>query len=254
MSRLESRVALVTGAGQGIGEAIAREFVAEGAWVGVIDINGRAAEAVAGSLGALARPLVFDITDHGAYRRAVDQVLAERGRIDILVSNAAVSITGDVFEDTAAAWQRTLAVNLEAVHWGAKLVAPIMSRQGWGRIVNITSIQALATDGRVGAYCASKGGIVALTHSLAVELAPHGILVNAIAPGFIQTPLSVTDGVDETTTDYFQTWYVKYRKVPLARPGQPREVARAVVFLSSEDCSYVTGSTLVVDGGLTVTF
>jgi NAD(P)-dependent dehydrogenase (short-subunit alcohol dehydrogenase family) len=254
MGWLEERVALVTGAGQGIGEAIAREFVAEGAWVGVIDINRQPAESVAASLGAEARALVFDVTDREAYRRAVDAVLAERGKIDILVSNAAVSIPGDIFEDSASTWERTLAVNLEAVHWGAKLVAPSMSHEHWGRIVNITSVHAMATDGRVGAYCASKGGIVALTHSLAVELAPHGILVNAVAPGFIQTPFSVVDGVDETTTDDFRTWYVNRRKIPLARAGQPREVARAVVFLSSEDCSYVTGSTLVVDGGLTVTF
>jgi NAD(P)-dependent dehydrogenase (short-subunit alcohol dehydrogenase family) len=115
-------------------------------------------------------------------------------------------------------------------------------------------VHAYATDGRVGAYCASKGGIVALTQALAVELAPHGILVNAIAPGFVRTAMSMVDGVDETTTGDFLEWYVKRRKVPLARAAEPREIARAAVFLASEDCSYVTGATLVADGGLTITF
>jgi NAD(P)-dependent dehydrogenase (short-subunit alcohol dehydrogenase family) len=254
MGRLTDRVALVTGAGQGIGEAIAREFAAEGAWVGVIDIRRETAGQVAASLGANARAFVFDITDAGAYERAVESVLDERGKIDILVNNAAVSFTAGVFQDTREQWARTLAVNLEAMHWGAKLVAPAMARRGWGRIVNITSVHAMATDGRVGAYCASKGGIVALTHSLAVELAPYGILVNAIAPGFVRTALSMVDGVDETTTGDFADWYVKHRKIPLARAAEPREIARVAVFLGSEDCSYVTGATLVADGGLTITF
>jgi NAD(P)-dependent dehydrogenase (short-subunit alcohol dehydrogenase family) len=254
MGRLEDRVALVTGAGQGIGEAIARELAREGAWVGVIDIRRETAEQVAESLGGSARALVFDITDADAYSRAVEEVLAERGRIDILVNNAAVAFVAGVFEDTREQWDRTLEVNLEAMHWGAKLVAPAMARRGWGRIVNITSVHAYATDGRVGAYCASKGGIVALTQALAVELAPHGILVNAIAPGFVRTAMSMVDGVDETTTGEFAEWYVKRRKVPLARAAEPREIARAAVFLASEDCSYVTGATLVADGGLTITF
>lgn len=254
MGRLEDRVALVTGAGQGIGEAIARELAREGAWVGVIDVRRETAEQVAASLGGAARALVFDITDSDAYSRAVEEVLAARGRIDILVNNAAVAFVAGVFEDTREQWERTLAVNLEAMHWGAKLVAPAMARRGWGRIVNVTSVHAYATDGRVGAYCASKGGIVALTQALAVELAPHGILVNAIAPGFVRTAMSMVDGVDETTTGEFHEWYVKRRKVPLARAAEPREIARAAVFLASEDCSYVTGATLVADGGLTITF
>jgi NAD(P)-dependent dehydrogenase (short-subunit alcohol dehydrogenase family) len=106
----------------------------------------------------------------------------------------------------------------------------------------------------VGAYVASKGAIMSYTRSLAVELAPSGVLVNAIAPGCIHTPMSIIDGVDETETDFFKQWYVGMRKIPLARAGEPEEIARAALFLASEDCSYMTGHTMVVDGGLTITF
>jgi NAD(P)-dependent dehydrogenase (short-subunit alcohol dehydrogenase family) len=129
-----------------------------------------------------------------------------------------------------------------------------MAAQRKGRIINISSIQAFATDGQSGAYCASKGGLVSLTHSLAVELAPFEILVNAIAPGFIRTPMGVVDGVDQTTTESFKEWYFQKRKIPLARVGEPNEVARVAVFLASQDSSYITGQTMVVDGGLSITF
>jgi NAD(P)-dependent dehydrogenase (short-subunit alcohol dehydrogenase family) len=129
-----------------------------------------------------------------------------------------------------------------------------MARQQRGWIVTIASIQAMATDGGAGSYVAAKGALVSFTKSLAVELAPHGVLANAIAPGFIHTSMSIVNGVDETETELFKEWYVKRRKVPLGRVGQPEEIARVAVFLASDDCSYVTGHTLVVDGGVTATF
>jgi NAD(P)-dependent dehydrogenase (short-subunit alcohol dehydrogenase family) len=256
LMRLSERVTLVTGAAQGIGSAILAEFVREGATVAAIDRK-RNVEQVcreaSGNLGQ-AIPYVFDITDHEAYARCVDEVAKQHGRIDILVNNAAISFYGDIFEDSLEQWRQTHRVNLEAVYWGCKLVAPHMAKQRWGRIVSIGSTQAMATDGRVGAYAAAKGGIISFTKSLAVELAPYGILANAIAPGCIHTPMSVIDGVDETQTEFFKEWYVKRRKIPLARPGEPQEVARVALFLASEDCSYITGQTIVVDGGLTITF
>jgi len=254
--KLGGRVALVTGAAQGIGEAIVREFVQEGAIVAAIDRKARVeqvCQAVAGPTGK-ARPYVFDITDHDAYRRCVDHVVKEEGKIDILVNDAAICFYADIFEHTLEQWRSTQAVNLEAIYWGAKLVAPHMAHRHWGRIVSISSTQAIATESRVGAYTASKGAIISFTKCLAVELAPHGILANAIAPGCIHTPMSVINGVDETETELFREWYVKNRKIPLARPGEAREIARVAVFLASEDCSYMTGHTLVVDGGLTITF
>jgi NAD(P)-dependent dehydrogenase (short-subunit alcohol dehydrogenase family) len=129
-----------------------------------------------------------------------------------------------------------------------------MIHQGSGRIVNIASTQAMATEPHLAAYTSSKGGLLALTRAMAVELAPHGVLVNAVAPGCIHTPMSIINGVDETQTEEFQAWYVQRRKIPLGRPGEPEEVARAVLFLASDECQYITGQTLVVDGGLTVTF
>jgi len=254
--RLEGLVALVTGAAQGIGAAIAREFAGEGAVVVCIDRKPEI-EAVAAAIrksGGEARAYAFDITDYDSYRRSVEEVGAKDGRIDVLVNNAAISIYGDITEDTLENWRLQQRVNLEALYMGSKLVVPWMARRKSGRIINLASAQAIATEGRLGAYTASKGAIMSYTKSLAVELAPHGILVNAIAPGCIHTPMSIIDGVDETETESFREWYVKRRKIPLARPGEPEEVARVAVFLASRDASYITGHTLVVDGGLTITF
>lgn len=254
--KLAGRVALVTGGAQGIGAAIVREFVREGAIVAAIDRNAKVEQLcreVIGSAGK-PRPYVFDITDHEGYRRCVEDVARQNGKIDILVNDAAISFYADIFEDTLEEWRTTQAVNLEAIYWGSKLVAPHMARQRWGRIISISSTQAIATEGRVGAYAASKGAIISFTKSMAVELAPHGILANAIAPGCVHTPMSIINGVDETESEFFREWYVKKRKIPLARPGESSEVARVAVFLASDDCSYITGQTLVVDGGLTSTF
>jgi len=254
---LKGRVAIITGAGQGLGAAIAREFVAEGAAVGLVEINPETVAQVESELkakGGQARAYPFDITDYDAYGRAIADVATTWGHIDILVNNAAIAFYATILEDRLENWRRTIAVNLEAVYMGSKMAAPYMVMQKWGRIISITSIQGLVASGTVGPYNAAKGGIIALTRSMAVELAPYNILVNAVAPGFMLTPMSIVDGVDETTTPEFQEWYVAKRKVPLARSGNPEDDAGAVVFLASEYCRYMTGQVLVVDGGLTSTF
>ncbi len=254
---LADRVALITGAGQGLGRAIAREFAEEGALVGLLERVPTTLEEtrrLVTDAGGRAIAHVLDITDHAAYRDAVEDVARQVGRIDILVNNAAITRYGTILEDSLEDWRAQIAVDLEAVYVGCKLVAPHMVARGWGRIISISSIQGMASSGEVGAYNAAKGGIIAFTRSLAVELAPHGIAANAIAPGFMRTPMSFIDGVDETTTDEFRAWYVERRKVPMARTGLPEDVAGTAVFLASDYCRYMTGQTLVVDGGLTSTF
>jgi NAD(P)-dependent dehydrogenase (short-subunit alcohol dehydrogenase family) len=254
--RLESKVAIVTGAAHGIGAAIARELAREGAVVYGIDRDPQI-EATCASIRQAqyeAFGCLLDITDRQQYAELVAGIAETQGRIDILVNNAAIVHYEDLLNSSLEHWRETQAVNLEAQYVGCKLVAPHMIRGGWGRILNIASTQAIATEATVGAYAASKGAIVSFTKSLAVELAPYGINANAIAPGCIHTRMSFVNGVDETTTEYFQTWYVGKRKIPLGRAGQPEEIARAAVFLVSDDASYITGHTLVADGGLTITF
>jgi len=254
---LRDRVALVTGAGQGLGASVAREFAAEGAAVALVEINlanVTAVEAEICAKGGRAQAYPLDITDYAAYQRAMDDVVARWGRLDILVNNAAIAFYATILDDTLENWRKQIAVNLEAVYMGSKMAAPIMVRQGGGRIISITSVQGFVSSGMCGAYNAAKGGIIALTKSMAVELAPYNILVNAVAPGFMLTPMSIVDGVDETQSPDFLDWYVGKRKIPLARTGYPEDDAGAAVFLASEYCRYMTGQVLVVDGGLTSTF
>ncbi|MGW8249805.1 MAG: SDR family NAD(P)-dependent oxidoreductase [Anaerolineales bacterium] len=254
---LKDRVALITGAGQGLGQAVAREFADEGAAVALVDINPETLAQTESEIKekdhqVLAYPL--DVTDYDAYEKVIADVVDRWEHLDILVNNAAIAIYGTILEDRLEDWRKQIAVNLEAYYMGSKLVAPYMVEQKFGRIINVTSIQGFASSGTCGAYNAAKGGIIALTKSMAVELAPYNIAVNAIAPGFMRTPMSFIDGVDETTTEPFQKWYVEMRHVPMARTGYPEDDSGAAVFLASEYCRYMTGQVLVVDGGLTSTF
>ncbi|HEV2478948.1 MAG TPA: SDR family NAD(P)-dependent oxidoreductase [Puia sp.] len=247
--KFKDQIVLVTGASSGIGQATAKSFIEQGATVFGFGRNKAALEAVEGLL-----PCPGDITNHAELENYIKFIVDKHGGIDVLVNNAGFSYYSRHAESTLEEWRATMAVNLEGYYVMAKLVVPAMMENGYGRIVNVSSIQAIASDPTVGAYAASKGAIVSWTRALAVDLAEYGILVNVVAPGCIHTAMSVINGTDETATEYFQEWYVKQRKIPLARVGQPEEVAKAILFLSGDDCSYITGQTLVVDGGLTITF
>ncbi len=258
MNLLTDQVCIVTGAGQGLGRAIALEMADEGAKVALLERNPVTVRQVAAEIsakGGVATSYELDVTDYDAYGAVVADVLRNFGKIDTLVNNAAINPpTRTILDDSLDDWRRTIAINLEAVYMGSKLVAPHMVRRSAGRIISIASIQGFASSGETGSYNAAKGGIIAFTKSMAVELGRHNILVNAVAPGFMLTPMSIVNGVDETETPDFIEWYVNKGQVPLRRTGYPEDVAGTVLFLASSYCRYMTGQLLVVDGGLMSTF
>jgi NAD(P)-dependent dehydrogenase (short-subunit alcohol dehydrogenase family) len=258
MGLLADQVCVVTGAGQGLGRSLSLEMAAEGARVMLLERNPGTLRAVGAEIeaaGGAARSFALDVTDYEAYRRAIADIIRDFGRIDTLVNNAAINPPArTILDDTLEDWRRTIQINLESVYMGSKLVAPHMVERKAGRIIHIASIQGFASSGEVGAYNAAKGGIIAFTKSMAVELGPYNILVNAVAPGFMSTPMSIINGVNETETPEFIEWYVKKRKIPLLRTGYPEDVSGTVIFLASRYCRYMTGQLLVVDGGLMSTF
>ncbi len=253
MGQLDQKVALVTGASSGIGRATAERFAQEGARVIAM---ARRADRLASlhNQYPTIEPFACNVADYEALHTCIDQTIATHNRIDILVNNAGFSFYERHVDSTLEQWRKTMAVNVEAMYVLAKLIVPHMIERKYGRIVNVSSVQAMACEPEVGAYAASKGAINAWTRCLAVDLAEHGILANVVAPGCIKTEMSIINGADETTTESFRQWYVEQRKIPLARPGQSHEIANAILFLSGDQCTYMTGQTLVVDGGLTITF
>jgi 3-oxoacyl-[acyl-carrier protein] reductase len=255
---LTGKTAIITGAGQGLGRGIALAYADEGAALALFERNTDTLAAVMDELrgrGATVHPYALDLLDTPALLRAVEAAAGALGRIDILVNNAGVFRSGTIFEDTDDDWRFVMGVNVEALYRLTKAVVPHMAAQREGRIINISSIAADHSRGSVGSYNASKGAVSAFTKSLAVELAPYNILSNAIAPGFLKTAqMQDAAGNDLTEGGEFTDWYVTRRKIPLARAGEPADVAGTAVFLASEYCRYLTGQVIVVDGGLTSTF
>lgn len=250
--RFQDQVVIVTGAAQGIGAAIASRLTNEGATVIGIDVKQEELAALAATLPRFeAEPA--DLGSLEDIARVTEKIANNHNRIDVLINNAGVMDYVRIDEADVNRWRKVMAINLEAQFHLCRLIAPIMMKQGYGRIVNVASTEAVQPEPNVSIYAASKGALFSFTRAIAVDLAPFGVLANAVAPGCIRTPMSIVDGVDETTTEVFQEWYVKRRKIPLARPGTPDEIAAVVAFLASDDCSYLTGQTIIVDGGLTIT-
>ncbi|MEX2649891.1 MAG: SDR family oxidoreductase [Alphaproteobacteria bacterium] len=244
---LDGRVALVTGASRGLGWAMARGLARAGAHVvlngrDAARLEARAAELEAEGRSASAAP--FDVTDAKAAIAAVESVVATHGRLDILVNNAGIGVRAPLAEVTDASWQQVIDADLTACFRLAREAAKPMVARRWGRIVMNASIMAQIARPSIPAYVAAKGGLVALTRALAVELAPHNVTCNAIAPGYFATDMTETLRGQSAFDAMIKS------RTPMGRWGDPDELAGPAVFLASEAASYVTGHTLTVDGGL----
>jgi NAD(P)-dependent dehydrogenase (short-subunit alcohol dehydrogenase family) len=250
--RLQDRVAIVTGGARGIGKGIAGEFVKEGARVVVADIDDRLGEQAAAELrrdGAHATAAHCDVSDESQVKGLIEATMAEHGRLDVLVNNAAIGVYQTVTDATVEDFDRCLAVNLRGPFLGIKYAAAPMRAAGGGAIVNIASVHSVQNVGGTAPYAASKGGVAALTRAAAIDLASDRIRVNAICPGWIHTPL--IQGIFDSAPDGDAMRHEVERRQLLKRLGTPEEVGRAAVFLASDDASYITGSLLFVDNGMT---
>jgi 3-oxoacyl-[acyl-carrier protein] reductase len=245
---LRDRTALVTGGTHGIGRAIVERFLAEGARVATVARDAPA------DLPPEVTFLPFNLADTSGIPGLVGAVENVVGPLDILVNNAGIWRETPSLSLAQVDWSQVIAINLTAPVPLASNVARGMADRGYGRIVNITSIHGHVAAESALAYAAAKGGLEQVTRNLAVDLAPHGILVNAVAPGFISTRLSVMDGIHERDTDWFKTVYRDHGKLPLRRHAEASEVAPSVAWLASQQNTYITGQVLGVDGGLSITF
>ncbi len=247
MRRLEDRIAVVTGAGNGIGRAVAEMFAAEGAHVYVSDVDGTSAGALAAAItggGGKATPMTVDVSRGQDVTQLFREVKSAHGRLDILINNAGLNVRGDFRHMSDADWVKIREVNLDGVVRIARDGFDLLRASGRGALVNIASIMGHRGMRQLAGYSATKGAVSALTRTLAVEYAPFGIRVNALAPGFIETQLT------QRVLKVPQFSKALIDKTPLGRFGTPEDVARAALFLSSDDSAYITGAEIAVDGGM----
>jgi NAD(P)-dependent dehydrogenase (short-subunit alcohol dehydrogenase family) len=265
--RLQNKVAIVTGGARGIGAGIARCLAAEGARVGILDVDGGEAETMAKTLGVEALGLAADVSQEADARAATEQVVARFGRLDILVNNAggggpnAMTSVGNPFTNIdQVGWDDALSVNLRTTFAATKAAIPHLQRSGSGTITNIASIAGLIPAVPIPAYGAAKAGVIALTRSLALELAAHNIRVNVICPGFLWTrawetmatgmKMLVPAYADMDPRDIFLD--VVKRGTPLGREQTPEDIGKLTAFLSSDEAANITGQVIAVDGGITL--
>lgn len=247
MAQLDSKIAIVTGAGQGIGKGIATRLAAAGATVVVTDVNEATATATASELGGAAVGLVADVTSMESVRAMVDQVKERFGRIDILVNNAGWDKIGPFVDSDPADWDRIMQINLYGVFHTSYLVLPIMAAQGYGRVVNLASDAGRVGSSGEAVYSAAKGGVIAFTKTMAREMARAQVTVNCVCPGPTDTALFASVGGDNPKLREALT-----KAIPLRRLGQPEDLANAVAFLVSDQAAFITGQTVSVSGGLTM--
>ncbi len=250
---LRDKVAMVTGAGSGIGKATAEHFAQEGAKVVVVDWNAASGQETAATIVNAGGQAVFchaDVSIAAQVAAAVGTAVERFGRLDILVNNAAIQILSKLVETSEADWDRTHSVNLKGVFLGCKYAIPAMKKGGGGAIVNIASVLGIVADPDLAAYCAAKGGVISLTRVAALTYGSDGIRVNCICPGDVETPL--VQEYFNKDPDPARLRNEIYSKYALRRIASPNEVAKVAAFLASSQSSFMTGSAVVMDGGLTI--
>jgi NAD(P)-dependent dehydrogenase (short-subunit alcohol dehydrogenase family) len=253
MGRLDGKVAIVTGGANGIGRAICARYIAEGATVAVADINAPMAEATAAELGEVAFAVEVDVTQSASIAAMIAAVLDWAGRIDILVNNAAIFDLAPIADITERSYERIFAVNVKGLLFTMQAVAAHMvARGGGGKIINMASQAGRRGEALVGVYCASKAAVISLTQSAGLDLIRHGINVNGISPGVVDTPM--WDEVDAMFARYENLPKGEKKRqvgvaVPLGRMARPDDLTGAAVFLASSDADYVVAQTFNVDGG-----
>jgi 3-oxoacyl-[acyl-carrier protein] reductase len=242
MKRLENKVAIITGGASGIGRATAEKFVQEGAQVIIWDLDETRGNALAKELGA--KFIKVNTSNYNEIEVAAKKVNDEFGRIDILINNAGITRDSTIKKMTIEQWQQVIDVNLSGVFYCSKIISEYMVANGWGRIINASSVVGLYGNFGQANYVATKSGLIGMTKTFAREFGRKGITVNAIAPGFISTEM-VAAMPEEVLAGM-------KAKVPIGRLGEPKEIANAYCFLASDEASYINGHTLSVDGGMTV--
>lgn len=247
--RLKDKIAVITGGGSGIGHATAKVFAREGATVIIADKNLDAAKAVAKELGGKATAVKVDVAVAAEVKAMIDGTVAAFGRLDILFNNAGYGITGSVVETAEDDWDALMAVNVRGVYLGCKYAIPHMAKQGGGAIVNTASTTSVAGIKDRAAYVTSKGAVAAMTRAMALDHVHQNIRINCVAPGTIESPYFAK--ILAKADDPVALRHALEVRQPMLRLGTPDEIAKAVLFLASDDASFCTGSTLFADGGWT---